>query len=100
MLPACWELTTAASDVATACWEEANSGWEVQNTKEGGGGGGCMRDHEQFPAEKKVTQKKTQVEPKFYFLEVKYYELLEMTFFFSPKTLLGVGKHRLFRRNI
>ena len=59
----CWELTTAASDVATACWEEANSAWEVQgygNTK-GGGGGGCMRDHEQFPAEKKVTQKKTQV---------------------------------------
>ena len=56
MLPACWELTTAASDVATACWEEANSGWEVQgygNTKEGGGRGGCMRDHEQFPAEKK-----------------------------------------------
>ena len=55
VLPACWELTTAASDVATACWEEDNSAWEVQgygNTK-GGGGGGCMRDHEQFPAEKK-----------------------------------------------
>ena len=76
MLPACWELTTAASDVATACWEEANSAWEVQgygNTK-GGGGGGCMRDHEQFPAEKKVTQKKLK------------WDL--------------VGKHGNFRRNI
>jgi hypothetical protein len=36
----------------------------------------------------------------FDFLEVKYYELLEMNFFFSPKIFLGVSKYRLFMRNI
>jgi len=58
------------------------------------------RGDEEVCVKKKTTEKKRQMGPAFDFLEVKYYELLEMNFFFSPKTFLGVGKHRLFRRNI
>jgi len=45
-----------------------------------------------FAWKKRRLQKKGQMGPAFDFLEVKYYKLLEMNFFFSPKTFLGVDK--------
>jgi len=42
----------------------------------------------------------TQVGSIFEFFRSQILETIDMTFFFSPKTFLGVGKHRFFRRNI
>jgi hypothetical protein len=55
--------------------------------REGGGGGVLARAREGFP------RKKRPVRPIFLFCEVKYAKLLEMSSFFPPYIILGVGKH-------
>ena len=47
--------------------------------------------------EKIAEKEKTQVDQILIFLEVEYWVLLEMSFFFSLNIFLGVGKHSVFR---